>query len=189
VADGGANAVLRVDPHTGKVSTFFVPPNVTWVPECLKPESQANPGVVGCDSVPTGVDVVGNYVYVSTEGAGAPGGAKVYKLNRHGKVVREWGGFTGLTGVTVTPWGTIYASEVGEGAPQGEGPPPPDFDPATVGQVIRIANGKVSKAQVTMPIGLDFRNGKLYSTAWSIAHFFGIEHAGQVVKVPSSAFR
>ena len=65
VADGGANDVLRVNPRTGKVSTFFVPPTAK-TPACLAEGAQANPGTVGCDPVPTGLAVHGRYVYVST---------------------------------------------------------------------------------------------------------------------------
>ena len=67
VADGGANDVLRVNPRTGKVSTFFVPPTAR-TEACLAEDAQANPGTVGCDPVPTGLAVHGKYVYVSTLG-------------------------------------------------------------------------------------------------------------------------
>ena len=40
-----------------------------------------------------------------------------------------------------------------------------------------------------MPTGLDLKNGDLYASAWSIASFLGIQHAGQVVKVRERAFR
>ena len=73
VADGGANDVLRVDPSTGRVSTFFVPHTVTDVKACLAPGAQSNPGTVGCDPVPTGVAVSRGSVYVSTLGAEQPG--------------------------------------------------------------------------------------------------------------------
>ncbi len=58
VADGGANDVLKVNPRTGRVSTFFAPPTVKDVKACQAPDANANPGTVGCDPVPTGVDVV-----------------------------------------------------------------------------------------------------------------------------------
>jgi hypothetical protein len=186
VADGGANDVLRVNPRTGKVSTFFVPPNPR-TPECLAEGGQANPGTVGCDSVPTGIAVQGKYVYVSTLGAERPGAARIYKLDgRSGKVLRVWRGFTSLTGVAVSPHGTIYASEVLFGAPAGE--PPPGFDPASVGRLTRIQHGRVTHAQVTMPTGLEFTNGRLYATSWSIAGFLGIPQAGRLVSVSDRAF-
>jgi hypothetical protein len=189
VADGGANDVLRVNPRTGKISTFFVPPNPR-TPECLQPGAQANPGTVGCDSVPTGVAVRGNHVYVSTLGAEQPGAAALWKLDgRTGKVLRVWRGFTSLTGVAVAPNGALFASEVLFGAPPDEGPPPPGFDPATVGRITRVQHGNITHAQVTMPTGLEYFDGRLYASAWSIASFLGIEHAGQLVQVNPSAFR
>ena len=41
---------------------------------------------------------------------------------------------------------------------------------------------------LTMPAGLAWHDGALYSTAWSIAGLLGIPHAGQVVTVSPSAF-
>ncbi len=150
----------------------------------------ANPGTVGCDPVPTGVVVKGASVYVSTLGAEVPGAGRIYKLNAFtGNVQRIWKGLTSPTGIAVGPDGSIYFSQVLEGAPPDDAPPPAGFDPADVGQITRIApNGTQTHAQVTMPTGLLWRDGSLYSTAWSIASFLGIEHAGQVVKVPGGAF-
>ncbi|WP_433292028.1 ScyD/ScyE family protein [Actinoplanes sp. CA-030573] len=188
VADGGANDVLRVDPHSGRVSTYFVPPTAK-TPACLKPEAQANPGTIGCDPVPTGVAVQGRYVYVSTLGAESPGASVVWKLDgRTGRVLHKWTGFTALTGVAVSPRGTIYASEVLFGAPEGDGPPPPGFDPATVGRLTRIDHGHVTHAAVTMPTGLRYVDGHLYATSWSIAGLLGIPHAGKLVDVSDRAF-
>lgn len=188
VADGGANDVLKVNPRTGRVSTFFAPPTVKDVKACQAPDANANPGTVGCDPVPTGVDVVRGKVYVSTLGAEAPGAGRVYKLSPQGKVLRVWKGLTAPTGVAVRHNGTIYVSEVLEGAPASD-TPPPGFDPSTVGQITRISHGKRTQAQVTMPTGLDLKNGDLYASAWSVASFVGIQHAGQVVKVRERAFR
>jgi hypothetical protein len=186
VADGGANDVLRVDPRTGRVSTYFVPPTAK-TPECLQPGAQANPGTVGCDPVPTGVAVQGRYVYVSTLGAEQPGASAIWKLDgRTGKVLKSWSGFTSLTGIAVTPGGTVYASEVLFNAPQGA--PPPGFDPSTVGRLTRISHGRVTHAAVTMPTGLRYQAGHLYSTSWSIASFLGIPHAGKLVEVSDRAF-
>ena len=187
VADGGGNDVLPVDPRSGKVSTFFVPPNPR-TKECRAAGAQANPGTVGCDSVPTGVAVHGRHVYVSTLGSERPGAAVIYKLDgRSGKVLQKWRGFTSLTGVAVSPYGTLYASEVLFGAPAG--PPPANFDPAKVGRLTRIQHGKVTHAAVTMPTGLEYAGGKLYATSWSIAGELGIENAGRLVQVGHGAFR
>lgn len=187
VADGGANDVLRVDPRTGHVSTFFVPPTVKDVKVCQSPDAQANPGTKGCDPVPTGVQVRGRSVYVSTLGGEAPGAGRVYKLDaRSGKVQHVWKGFTAPTGIAVRKDGTIYLSEVLYGAPQG--PPPAGFDPATVGRVTKVQHGNRTHTAVTMPTGLVLKGGHLYASSWSIASFLGMQHAGQVVKVRKGAF-
>ena len=183
VADGGANDVLRVNPRTGRVSTFFVPPNPRNA-GC----ANANPGVTGCDSVPTGVTYAKGSVWVSTLGADVPGAARVYKLNpRNGNVRRVYRNLTGLTGIAVARDGAIFVSQVLEGAPPGA--PPPGFDPSTVGQLIKIHRGTRTKAQVTMPTGLVMRRGKLFSSAWSTAFFFGIPNAGQIVRVTRNEFQ
>jgi hypothetical protein len=188
VADGGGNDVLRVNPWTGKVSTFFVPPTVKDVPACLQPGAQSNPGTVGCDSVPTGIAVARHSIYVSTLGAEVPGAGRVYRLNPWtGKVLHVWKGLTAPTGIAVTRDGTIYVSEVLYGAPETE-TPPPGFDPSTVGRITRIRCGHVTHAQVTMPVGLSLSRGRLYSTAWSVAGQLGMPGAGQIVQVRRSAF-
>ena len=187
VADGGANDVLRINPRTGKVRTFFVPPTVKNVAACRAADANANPGTKGCDPVPTGVQVLGDSLYVSTLGAEAPGAGRIYKLDIHtGKVQRVWKGFTAPTGLAVRPDGTLYFSQVLYGAP--EGPPPADFNPASIGRITRIDHGHVTNAQVTMPTGLVLKRGHVFASAWSIASFFGMDHAGQVVKVRESAF-
>jgi hypothetical protein len=171
------------------VSTFFVPPTVKDVAACLQPGAQTNPGTVGCDSVPTGIAVARDSVYVSTLGGGVPGAGRVYRVNPWtGKVMHVWKGLTSPTGIAVTRHGTIYLSEVLYGAPEGDGPPPPGFDPSTVGRITRIDHGHRTHAQVTMPVGLSINDGHLYSTAWSIAGELGMQGAGQIVRVTWRAF-
>jgi DNA-binding beta-propeller fold protein YncE len=190
VADGGANDVLKVDPRTGHISTFFVPHTVKDVAACLEPGAQVQEGVVGCDPVPTGIAVSGRSVYVSTLGAEVPGAGRVYKLDgRTGHVQHVWKGLTAPTGVAVSPRGTIFVSEVIYGAPEGDGPPPADFDPSTVGRITKISHGRMTHSQVTMPTGLEFTDGGLYSSAWSVAgEFLGIPDAGQLVRVNLHSF-
>jgi hypothetical protein len=184
VADGGANDVLKVNPRTGRVSTFFVPPTVKQA-GC----QNANPGTTGCDPVPTGVTYAKGSIWVSTLGAEVPGAGRIYKLNpRNGHVRRVWTGLTAPTGIALGGRGAIFFSQVLEGLPETP-TPPPGFDPSTVGQISRIFHGHVTTAQVTMPVGLVIRRGALLSTAWSVAHDFGIPHEAQVVRVNGYDFR
>ena len=173
IADGGANDVLRVDPTTGRVSTFFVPPTVKGGACKGRPN---NPGTTGCDAVPTGVTVANGSVYVSTLGGEAPGAGRVYKLNaRTGEVQRTWWNLTSPTGIAVTTDETVYLSEVIHDAP--EGPP---------GRIKKILpNGRRTHAAVAMPVGLQLHGGDLYATANSLAG----PGAGQVVRLSPFAFR
>lgn len=188
VADGGANDVLSVA-DSGRVSTFFAPRNINT--GACEGAPNNDPQHPGCDPVPTGVaQGPDGAIYVSGLGAERPGSARIWKLDADsGRVLRTWTGFTSLTGIAVGGDGSLYVSEGLEGAPAGN--PPPGFDPSTVGRITRIApSGARTYAQVTMPIGLAFHNGQLYSTAWSLAAFIGLPPtAGQVVRVSPAAFR
>lgn len=188
VADGGANAVLSVT-RSGDVSTFFVPPQInTGGCEGVPNNDPEHPG---CDQVPTGLAYgPDNTLYVSTLQSEVPGEGRVWIIDADTAEVRDV--ITGLdapTGVAVRPDGTVYVSEVLYGSPEGDGPPPDDFDPASVGRLVRIApDGSTTTASVTMPLSLTIHKGTLYSTAWAIAGFLGIAGAGQVVAVDDSAF-
>lgn len=186
VSDAGANAVLSVDLRRGTISTFFVPPTVTDTPECENAPN--NGGTFGCDSVPTEITEGPNgLIYVGTLGSEQPGAARVYVLTPSGKVVHVIKGLTGITGVAVDHRGTVYTSEVFEGAPAG--PPGPGLDPATIGEVTRIPQrGPRSTAQVTMPTGLEIEDGKLYASAWSVAGFLGMPSRGEVQRIGDRAF-
>lgn len=167
VADGGANDVLKVDPHSGRVSTFFAPRTFKDTPECQAPDANANEGTTGCDPVATGVQVRGSSVYVSFLGAERPGAGRVYKLDaRTGHVQQVWKGFTSPTGIAVRPDGTVYVSHVLES------------------EITRIQGGERTHAQVTMPTGLTVHRGKLYASAFSLAP----PGQGQVVTVKGRAF-
>ena len=188
VADGGANTVLRVSPY-GEVSTFFTPPTVNTGACAGRPNN--SPATPGCDAVPTGVanGPDGN-IYISALTGEAPGEGRIYVLDQSGDLVDTITGLDSPTGVAVGDDGTIYASEVLYNLPEGDGPPPADFDPSSVGRIVRISpDGDRSYAAVTMPTGLLFFKGTLYSTAWSVAGLFlQIPDAGQIVAVGDSAF-
>lgn len=191
IADAGANAILAVNSQ-GKVSTFFVPPNInTGACEGTKNNDSEHPG---CDPVPTDL-VYGpdGYLYVSTLSSLVPGEGRVYVLDAYtAKVKQVITGLTAPTGVAVDNQGNVYTSEVTYGAPQDEGPPPVGFDPADIGRIVKTAkNGSQTEALVTMPIGLALNtyNNELYATSWSVAGLFlGIPDAGKLVRVQQSAF-
>lgn len=188
VADAGANDVLKVS-KKGRTSTFFVPPAVT-TGDCAKQTDQNSDAGPSCDAVPTGLAYGpdGN-LYISAATSLLPEQGRVYVVNRDGKLLRTLKGFSGPTGIAVAPGGTIYVSELLQGAPEGDGPPPAGFDPTTIGQIVKVAkDGTRTYAQVTMPSGLLWTDGKLYASAWAVAAMGGIPHAGQIVSVDPSSF-
>ena len=188
VADAGANAVLRVS-RNGDVTPLFVPPVITTGACAGQPNN--DPAHTGCDPVPTGLAYgPDGYLYISGLSSLVPGEGRVYVVNVHtGALVRTITGLNPATGVTVGRDGSVYVSELLFGGPEGEGPPPPGFDPSQVGRIVRVArDGTKSAAQVTMPIGLGFKGGKLYSTSWAIAGEMGMPGRGQVVQVKPTAF-
>ena len=112
----------------------------------------------------------------------------MYVLDQDGKQVDVIKGLTSITGVAVDRHGTVYAANLLEGAPEEE-PPPAGFDPATVGELIRIDDdGDRSTAQVTMPTGLEIEDGELYASAWSVAAFLGLTDRGEVQRIDDDAF-
>ncbi|RKS84286.1 hypothetical protein CLV35_0103 [Motilibacter peucedani] len=188
VADAGANDVLKIDRRTGRTSVWFLPPVVT-TGACAGAEN--NPGTTGCDPVPTGIAKAGDGTYwVSTLGAEAPGAGRIYHVDAAGHIIGMIDGLTAPTGVAVDGAGSVYVSDLLFGAPEGDGPPPPDFDPSKVGRILKFAadGTPMGVAQVTMPSGLVWHDGALYASAWSVGIFLGIPDAGQVVKVGQGAF-
>ena len=117
VADGGANDVLKVNPRTGRVSTFFAPPTVKDVKACQGPDANANPGTRGLRPGP------------DRRGRGARQGLRQHARRRgarcgtHLQAEPQRQGAAGLEGPHGADRrrgpadGTIYASQVLEGAP------------------------------------------------------------------------
>lgn len=171
---------------TGRTSVFFVPPTVTDGDCPNRPEN--TPGRFGCDSVPTGIAKAKDGTYwISTLGGEAPGAGRLYHVDRWGHQLSVIGGLDSLTGVAVGDDGSIYASQLLYGVPDGL---PDNFDPSTIGRILRVApDGSTWAAQVTMPSGLVFHKGALYASAWSVGIFFGSQNAGQIVKVGSAAWQ
>jgi hypothetical protein len=170
VADGGANDVLRVNPRTGRVSTFFVPPTVKASESavCGTPDGQANPGTVGCDPVPTGVVFARGSVWVLTLGAFAPGGGHIYKLNaRTGRVQHVIKGLTAPVGLAVDHDSIYY------GEPNG----PND--------IARIHRGRTTHVSVPSSTALVTRRGVLFATSG----VFGAPGAGKILRITDSSFK
>jgi hypothetical protein len=63
------------------------------------------------------------------------------------------------------------------------------LDPSSIGRIVKVApNGSMSAVQVTMPTGIVFHKGSLYSSAWALAGQFRMPNKGQIVRVSSNAF-
>jgi hypothetical protein len=184
VADAGANAVLSIDRHSGRISTFFVPPLVTDA-ACEgaenNPASEKYPATVGCDPVPTGVaQGPDGRIYVSTLGALTPGAGRVYVLDSDGEEQRRITGLNPMTGIAVDHRGTVYVSELTGDVPIGQA----ESAGGPVGRVVRIEeDDDRSYAAVALPQGLEIEDGRLYASALSL-----VPDGGQVVGVGRGAF-
>jgi hypothetical protein len=110
MAAAGGNDVLAVS-KKGKLSTFFVPPVVT-TGVCATAENNS-PAGPSCDPVPTGIAYGpdGN-LYISGLSGLAPGEARVYVVNKNGKLLRTLTGFSNAVGVAVGPDGSVYVSDL-----------------------------------------------------------------------------
>jgi hypothetical protein len=157
VADAGGNDILFVDWH-GNVKTVAVLPPQDPIPVTaeLAAANELPPCVAGssfvAEPVPTDVEIGrGGKLYVST----LPGGPEDPSLGARGSVykVNPWNGhvslvatgFLGATNLAISPWGTIYVSELfGD-------------------QVSKIVHGApVPVVSLPTPSGLEWSRGKLY---------------------------
>jgi hypothetical protein len=108
-------------------------------------------------------------------------------LTQSGRVVRVIDDLDGATSVEVDKDGAVYVTELLAGAP--EGPPPANFDPSTIGQIVRIdRHGHRTYAQVTTPSSVEIEEGQLYSTAFSVAFDPSKPVVGRLVRVSPKAF-
>jgi hypothetical protein len=68
------------------------------------------------------------------------------------------------------------------------GPSVRGFDLSSIGRVVRIdGDGDRTAAAVTLPSGLEWQDGALYASAWSIAGFLGLEGRSEVVRIGADA--
>lgn len=166
VADAAANTVLSVSSR-GKISVLRTFPNIT-TGACAGLPNDA--GTTGCDFVPTALAAgPGGSVYVTGLASEVPGEGRVVRLNKHGKVIKEWKGFMTPTGVVAGPRGSFYVSELFANA-DFENPNPP-----AIGQVTKVRfNGARASRAVPLPAGLAIIGNKLYVSAYSVAPAGGL---------------
>ncbi len=118
VADAAANDILKVSAR-GQVSLVRVlPKQPVKITKALAAANGVPPCAVGItydgEAVPTGIQVFGGRLYVSTlpGGATAPNGS-VYRMDLDGShLVRIATGFQGATDVAVGPAGQVYVAEL-----------------------------------------------------------------------------
>jgi len=166
VADAAGNTVLAVSPR-GRISVFRTFPNIT-TGACAGLPNDA--GTTGCDFVPTALAAgPGGSVYVTGLASEVPGEGRVVWLTKHGKVIKQWKGFTTPTGVVAGPRGSFYVSELFANA-DFENPNPP-----AIGQVTKVRfNGARSSRPVPLPAGLAIVGNRLYVAAYSVAPAGGL---------------
>ena len=164
VADAAGNDIVEIRSN-GRMRTLTVFP-VSKAGECA---TATNNGVAngGCDPVPTDMALgPDGFLYVSGLGAEVEG--FVWKVNATtGRIVETHGGLPPLTGITIAPDGTGYASSL------------------FAGVVIRHnTDDTFSVADVPGPAGLDFGNGVLYAGSVDFAG-----GPGSLLAISDAAFR
>lgn len=146
VADAAANAVLKIDPESGEITTLAaIEPLPGVFPNPFRD------GELLRDAVPTGIVVAEDgtvYVSLLTGAPFMPGTASVIAVDADGNVSEFAGGMTMLTDLTMGPDGKMYA--VSFGMFTEEGPVP------NSGQILRISEDGTVSAVVD---GLPFATG------------------------------
>lgn len=178
VADAGANAILRVNRHTGNVSTLAVlpPVSLTVTAEIREQLRAAGVELDECvlgheyllEPVPTDVEVSrSGWVYASIlPGAGEIGlplGA-VYRIHpRTGEMEQVAGGFAGATGLALGARGELYVAEMFGGR---------------VAVVPRGSDAAVTFIEAQTAADVEVSGRSLYGTVEALSG------AGRLIKVP-----
>jgi hypothetical protein len=174
VADAAGNSVLRVNKH-GDISVFRTFANITTGP-CAGQFDPAPP-FAGCNFVPTSLasDRWGN-IYVGSLAGLVPGQGRVVKLDRHGRTLKVWTGFTSVTGVAVGHDGELYVSQL-FADPSAPGLP---------GVLTRVKGAQRTNVDVPFPAGVVVdKHSNVFVSAFSISPdtgggIPGIDSSGQV---------
>lgn len=142
VADAAGNALVEVRAN-GAVRTLTAFPR-SFAGECATHTNNGVPNA-GCDPVPTDLKLgPDGFLYVSGLGAEVEG--HIWKVNATtGQIVEHQGGFPPLTGIALTPDGTVFAASL------------------FTSEVFRLAGGALTVAEVPGPAGLDWSRGTLYA--------------------------
>lgn len=174
VADAHGNALLSINPGTGRVGIVTV---FAGIPSPL--ENPSRGGAQEADPVPTGItfDADGNaYVSLLTGFPFSQGAAKVMKITADGATVSDYAtGLTSLTDLRTGPDGMMYAVQFAKFGPQGPAP--------SSGAIVRIHEGTGSEIVadgLNFPTSVDFNaDGDAYVTINGV----GAPGSGAVVKL------
>jgi hypothetical protein len=157
VVDAANNTLLAVE--NGRIRTLRV-----------FPYRHGNGSDGSFDTVPTSIATDGKgHLYVGTLGSFAPGAARVYVLDRRGRLLRVIRHLDQVTGVAVGPGGTVYVSEIFGGQ---QGP----FDKAgrPTGRIVSIRpDGTRFNRYAPHPGGVAVRGGHLYVSVFSVSPTLG----------------
>ncbi len=156
VAEAGGNDILAVDPNGAIRTVAVLPPTPVTISAGAASALELPPCVAGAtfnfEPVPTDVEVGRDHMlYVTTlpggpEDGSAGANGSVYRINpRTGQTTRIATGFSGAVNLALSPFGTIYVSEL------------------YANRISRVHNGRpVPVADVGSPGGLEWSLGRLY---------------------------